>query len=203
MRRGNQGKAFPASPSSSIPNPPRHLASSLHLGIGRWRSWLWVRGSGIEWQGWHEKGFGGGDDEDGDDDEDEDDGGDNGCCSFCLEMGDFHGWLVGRWSNHRWWESLCHHHGPFFQLDFFQGLDSFTFFWIFMNQNQIIIHFFKDCVVLCCVVAAQISGGVALSWPRSVVVFCFCEAQISGSHTSLYLTITLFLSLRLIWKFLA
>ena len=56
---------------------------------------------------------------------------------------------------------------------------------------------------LCCVVAAQISGGVVLSWPRSVVVFCFCEAQISGSHTSLYLTITLFLSLRLIWKFLA
>ena len=90
-----------------------------------------------------------------------------------------------------------------FNWIFFQGLDSFTFFWIFMNQNQIIIYFFKDCVVLCCVVAAQISGGVVLSWPRSVVVFCFCEAQISGSHTSLYLTITLFLSLRLIWKFLA
>ena len=30
-------------------------------------------------------------------------------------------------------------------------------------------------------------------------VFCYCEAQISGSHTSLYLT----LSLWLIWKFLA
>ena len=36
--------------------------------------------------------------------------------------------------------------------------------------------FFKECVVLCCVVPAQIGGGAVLSWPRSVVVFCFCEA---------------------------
>ena len=48
--------------------------------------------------------------------------------------------------------------------------------------------------VLCCVVAAQIGGGAVLSWPRSVVVLCCCEAQIGGSHTSLYLTLTLFLS---------
>ena len=41
-----------------------------------------------------ENGFGGGDDEDGDDDDDEDDGGDNGCCSFCSEMGRF-SWLIG------------------------------------------------------------------------------------------------------------
>ena len=50
-----------------------------------------------------------------------------------------------------WWEDGAiivggrvsdHHHGPFFQLDFFQGLDLFTFFRIFTNQNQIIIHHF-------------------------------------------------------------
>ena len=41
-----------------------------------------------------ENGFGGGDDEDGDDDDDEDDGGDNGCCSFCSEMGRF-SWFIG------------------------------------------------------------------------------------------------------------
>ena len=56
---------------------------------------------------------------------------------------------------------------------------------------------------VCCVGGAQIGGGAVLLWPRSVVVLCCCEAQINGSHTSFYLTLTLFLSLRLIWKFLA
>ena len=97
-----------------------------------------------------------------------------------------------------------HHHGPFFQLDFFSriGLDHIL---LDLHEPKPDHHppFFKDCVVLCCVVVAQIDGGAVLSWPRSVVVFCCCEAQISGSHTSLYLTLTLSLSLRLIWKFLA
>ena len=35
-------------------------------------------------------------------------------------------------------------------------------------------------------VAGEVEFTV-LSWPRSVVVFCCCEAQISGSHTSLSL----------------
>lgn len=56
---------------------------------------------------------------------------------------------------------------------------------------------------VCCVGGAQIGGGAVLLWPKSMVVLCCCEAQINGSHTSLYLTLTLFLSLRLIWKFLA
>ena len=158
MRRGNQGKAFLASPSSSIPNPPRHLVGSLHLGIGWWRSWLWVQGSGIERQGLHENGFGGGDDENGDDDDDEDDGGDNGCCSFCLEMGRF-SWLIGgkMEQSSLVGESLS---PPWtiLSIGFFQGLDSFTFFWIFMNQNQIIIHF-----VLCYAVLLR---------PRSAMVLC-------------------------------
>ena len=87
-----------------------------------------------------------------------------------------------------------------------------SFNWIFSRIG--FVHILLDlhepkpdhhplCVVLCCVVAAQIGDGVVLSWPKSVVVFCFCEAQINGSHTCLYLTLTLFLSLRLIWKFLA
>ena len=62
----------------------------------------------------------------------------------------------------------------------------------------------SGCAVLCCIGRAQIGGGGAvLLWPRSVVELCCCESQINGSQTSLYLTLTLFLSLRLIWKFLA
>ena len=164
MRRGNPGKNLTM--YDLKPNPIHLVTSPAHF---TWESNNDGVGCGSEARigrrGWHENGFGGGDHKDGDDDDDEDDGGDNRCCSFCSEMGRF-SWLI-------WWEDGAiivggrvsdHHHGPFFQLDFFQGLDSFTFFWIFTNQNQIIIHHFSR-IALCCAV---------LSWPRSAVVLCCC-----------------------------
>ena len=145
------------------PNPPCHLAGSLHLGIERRRSWLWVQGSsGIGRWGWHENGFSGGDDEDGDDNDDEDDGGDNGCCSFCLEMERFSWLICGKMEQSSLvGKSLS---PPWTILSigfFFEGLDSFTFFWIFTNQNQIIIHHFSR-IVLCCAVLLRLRSAMVL-----------------------------------------
>ena len=48
-----------------------------------------------------------------------------------------------------------------FNWIFFEGLDSFTFFWIFTNQNQIIIHHFSR-IVLCCAVLLRLRSAMVL-----------------------------------------
>ena len=162
MRRGNQGKNFTT--YDLKPNPIHLVTSSAHF---TWESNDDGAGCGSEagiwrWE-WHENGFGGGDDEDGDDDDDEDDGGDNGCCSFCSKMGRFSWLIAGKMEQSSLvGESLITTMDHSFNWIFFQGLDSITFFWIFTNQNQIIIHHFSR-IALCCAV---------LSWPRSTVVLC-------------------------------